>query len=306
MPVYVPESEIPQPEPPSAEQFASELIDQLLDDLNGVLYAEDKPFDDARDALHQLAAQADGRGATLVLLARAALSAYNALTNVDDGDDKLPAVEAQAVSTLLDSLLAGSAADKLLAAEARLQQHMSTTHPDRPPLWETLAQAIYRLYDGMRSGDDQRGSSGLFELRAMIVHLDATATALETDPQLPARRTLRPDRFHDLYAGYLEAVQGQSAQAAEQSLQEHLADDPQLAADLIARIRSLVMFLDALRKHPHPILGNGQQETQHLGLITAAAIAPLHSNGLYAFGELAQIATYNRQLMQVSSQSAPH
>lgn len=310
---------------PLPEEFAAQLIGQVLGDLDGILFADEAPIADARSAVYAAAAQGQPRGATLLVLARAALSAHATLLSEVDtafaepGDD--------AVSMVIDTIVPGTARHlaTLRQIEQRMHHQLSPDQPDRPLPWNRLAQAIHRLYGGMRENDEAMARNGLFELRSMTVHLDAIACALASEPTLPARRALRPDRFHDLYVGYLEAVRaGDGAQQpvatlqhngriaamvsasahpvqqAEQNLRNSMKDDVTGADAALARIRALVILLDELRRSPRPTLGSVEDESLQLSLIIAAATAPLRSNQRYAFGEIAQVACYNRSLLAAS------
>jgi len=315
------------PDAPSVEEFTVQLIDSLMSDLDGVLADGQLAAPQARALLFSAAATGDARAATLPALLRAAVAAHTAL--LDDDDATLPAPDVERVSTLCATLLPGDTTTQrqLLDAEARLQAHYAAAEPQRPAPWQSLAQAIHRLYDGMRVGDERLAGNGLLELRALLVTLDASACALRAEPELPPYRAIRPDRFHDLYLRYVDTARtgGDAQQAvatvrqdgriaaivtetahpvavAELALRDAFGDDHPAADAALARVRALIRFLDTRRRLATPASEDDAAET--LSLIVAAATAPLHGDGSYSAFELLQIARYNRQLLSTAPPGA--
>jgi hypothetical protein len=314
-----------------AQDFAVQLMRQVLDDLRGVLMDHRTPVDETQALLVAAASAGRRRGGTLILLANAALQAHRSLMPEEAPD---PAAAHEDIAAVLRQLGAEPQArlPALLEAAQAIEQATAAAEPAAPSPTQTLALAIHRLYDGLRNDDESLGGRGLVELRALVVHLDATAGALEQGAQ-PVR-VIRPDRFHDYFLRFTSQAQTQGAggeeravaalsrdgriealvteQAAHpitlaaQAVHQMVAGDDTVKDHALARIRALLVFLAALRKQPQAAVGDTLADTDaQLSLIVAAATAPLRLGEEFAFDALAQVARYNLRLLRGSRDAAP-
>ena len=316
---------------PHAHDFAEQLIRQVLADLDGVLLDDETPAEEAFPLLAAAAAAGRTRGGALALLARAALSAHGALVFGSDGDAvEFAAVPDAEVGAVLAQLGAATAAQlpALLKAASALEHYVAAAEPGVPAPQQTLALAIYRLYEGLRNDDEALGGRGLVELRSLAVHLDATAGMLDHGSvSAEPLRVIRPDRFHDYFLrfttlaqtrdsaseeravaalsrdGRIEALITQDAThpiiAAALQVHEAIGGDTKTRDHVLARIRGLLVFLAALRRQPREQVGDAVADPNvHLSLVIAAATAPLRLGAEFEFPALAQIARYNQMLLR--------
>ena len=316
---------------PHAHDFAEQLIRQVLSDLDGVLLEGDAPADEAFPVLANAATAGRTRGGALILLLRAALSAHRALAfGRDDDNGEFEAVDDAEVIEALTQLVPAAAAQAatLLKAASALEHYVAAAEPGVPVPQQTLALAIYRLYEGLRNDDETLGGRGLLELRSLTVHLDATAGMLDQGSvSAEPLRVIRPDRFHDYFLRFTSLAQTQDSAGAERAvaalsrdgriealitedathpiisaaLQVHevIVGDAKAKDHVLARIRGLLVFLAALRKRPSEQIGDAVADPNvHLSLVIAAATAPLRLGAEFEFAVLAQIARYNQALLR--------
>jgi len=321
-----------------AQDFAEQLIRQVLADLDGVLLDGEIPAPQAFALLTAAAAAGRTRGGALTLLARAALSAHGALASAGDGDPgEFAAVHDAEVGDVLRQLGAATAPGlpALLRAASAVEHYVAAAEPGAPPPQQTLALAIHRLYQGLRDDDEGMGGRGLVELRALVVHLDATACMLDQgDITAAPLRVIRPDRFHDYFLRFTSLAQTQGAAgeeravaalsrdgriealitedaphpvvAAAQQVHQAVAGDSTTKDHALARIRALLVFLAALRRQPRVAIGDAAADpTVHLSLVIAAATAPLRLGGEFGFAALAQVARYNLSLLHGTQNAEP-
>lgn len=301
--------------------FAAELARQIYSDLDGVLHDGMQP---TRDALASVESAGLPRAAALWVLLRSALAALRALRFGVEEQFAEPheADVHDALGVMAPSLATQAEAADWRAAGEALSAAISASEGEREPLHAALARAIYRLYDGLRSGDDTLGGRGLMELRTMLLHVDAAAQLPETPALTPV---LRPDRFRDDFLRYVAAVNAGGADLQEPvaTLQsdgritaivtrdvhpvEHARralDAEQLTERL--RIEALLDFLQALRRqHPEdPLLRiASENETAFTALVTAAATTPLVNGGRFEHAPIAQVMRYNLRLLQAAGQA---
>ncbi len=314
---------------PNPNDFAEQLIRQVLSDLDGILLEGGAPADDAFAVLAAAATAGRTRGGALILLLRAALSAHRALVFGRDGDSGgFEAVDDAEVIEALQQLVPAAQAATLLKAASALEHYVAAAEPGVPAPQQTLALAIYRLYEGLRNDDEALGGRGLVELRSLTVHLDATAGMLDQGSvSAEPLRVIRPDRFHDYFLRFTSLAQTQDSAGAERAvaalsrdgriealitedathpiisaaLQVHeaIVGDGKTRDHVLARIRGLLVFLAALRQRPSGLIGDAVADPDvHLSLVIAAATAPLRLGAEFEFAVLAQIARYNQALLR--------
>ena len=324
----------PQNDIPHPQDFAEQLIRQVLADLDGILLEHQAPAADAFALLAAEAAAARPRGGALILLSRAALMAHRALVFGWSGEfERVQDTDAGAV---LQQLGAAGAAQlpALLSAGEAIAHYVAAAEPAATTPHHTLALAIYRLYEGLRNDDEALGGRGLVELRALVVHLDATAQMLgQGNVAAEPLRAIRPDRFHDYFQRFTSLAQSQDAAGEEQAVatlsrdgriealitanaihpvvraakevHDAVSGDETTKNHVLARIRALLVFLAALRKQPRAIPGDAAaDQTVLLSLIIAAATAPLRVGAEFDLGALSQVARYNQHLLRGAHNSA--
>ncbi len=321
---------------PNPHDFTEQLIRQVLADLDGILIEGETPVDEALPMLAAAAAAGRTRGGALALLARAALSAHRALVFGRDDNSAFEAVDDAEVGAVLTQLDAATQAQlpALLKAASALEHYVAAAEPGLPAPQQTLALAIYRLYEGLRNDDEALGGRGLVELRSLTVHLDATAGMLDHGSvSAEPLRVIRPDRFHDHFLrftslaqtrdsaseeravaalsrdGRIEALITEDAIhpiiAAAQQVHQAISGDARTKDHVLARIRALLVFLAALRKQPREQIGDAVADPNvHLSLVIAAATAPLRLGAEFEFAALAQIARYNQMLLRGARSAA--
>jgi hypothetical protein len=317
------EGDIPHP-----EDFAEQLIRQVLADLDGILLDGETPAAESFPLLAEAAAAGRTRGGALVLLAHAALSAHHALV-YGRGDEFVPIGQDQ-VGALLQRLCAVPSAQlpPLYKAATAVEHYLAAAEPGAQRPQQTLALAIHRLYEGMRDDNAELGGRGLVELRSLVVYLDATAQMLDQGSvSAEPLRVIRPDRFHDYFMRFTSVAQASSGEGAEravaalsrdgriealvtedaphpviaaaQQVHEAVIGDERTKDHALARIRALLAFLTLLRAKPRPQLGDpAAQPDLQIALIIAAATAPLRLGAEFEFAALAQIARYNLGLLR--------
>lgn len=278
------------------------------------------------------------RGGALALLAHAALSAHHAL--VYGRAEEFRGVPQDEVGAVLQRICAVPAAQlgALYKAAGAVEHYLAAAEPGAARPQQTLALAIHRLYEGLRNDDESLGGRGLVELRALVVHLDATAQMLDQGSvSAEPLRVIRPDRFHDYFMRFTTLAQTQSpageeravaalsrdgriealvvedaphpVTAAARQVHEEVVGDERTKDHALARIRALLSFLAQLRRQPHAALGDpAQQADLQLALVIAAATAPLRLGAEFEFAALTQIARYNRSLLRGTQAPAqrPH
>lgn len=309
---------------PHPHEFAGQLIRQLLGDLDGILFDGEAAADDAFELVAREAGAGAPRGATLVLLARAALSAHRVLV-FESGGPEVPedADTGDTLAALVPECRAQLPA--LLAQAGRLSRVLALAEQGGEPVTAALARTVVRFYEGLAAGNETLAGRALIELRSMTVHIDATAVALDSAAFEP-RRVLRPDRFHDWFMQYASLAQSPESRGSEQAVatltrdgkitavvtedthplesaaravRELIPGDDKTRDDAMARIRALLDFIDALRGRAQPQIGNAfDDQTVYLSLVVAAATAPLDSAGGFRFPSIAQIARYNQVLLR--------
>ena len=316
---------------PHSHDFAEQLIRQVLSDLDGVLLDGETPAEEAFAVLATAAAAGRTRGGALLLLLRAALSAHQALVFGRNGDDGAFETPPEAdVLEALEQLVPDAAAQSapLLKAASALEHYVSAAEPGIPAPQQTLALAIYRLYEGLRNDDEGLGGRGLVELRSLTVHLDATAAMLDQGSvSAEPLRVIRPDRFHDYFLRFTTLAQTEDGAGAERAvaalsrdgriealitedsthpiiraaLEVHqlIPGDSKAKDHVLARIRGLLVFLSALRRQPRAQVGDAVADPNvHLSLVIGAATAPLRLGAEFDFAALTQIARYNQMLLR--------
>lgn len=311
---------------PRPYDFARQLIRQLYADLDGVLFDDDHPADDAYALAAGAAAAARPRGAVLIILARAAIDAHRALLigTSPAADALAEAAAAAAVAELLPA--SARQLPALLGHATNLTRYLAIAEQSSEAIHRPLARAIQRFYSALGEEDAVVGGRSLFELRSMVVHLDACACALETGGAAPEPlRVIRPDRFHDYFMQYTSLAQAPGAAQGEQAvatltqdgrisavitdkhplevaasaLRESIVGDETTRDHTLARIRALLDFLDGLRRTPQAAIGDALNDSSvHLSLVIAAATAPLHASAGFAHAQLAQVARYNQRLLR--------
>jgi hypothetical protein len=311
---------------PHPYDFAEQLCRQVIADLDGVLFDGETAADDAVALVISAIERGEARGAALWVLVRAALAAHHALVfGVEEhfsephDRDVLGALAQLAPAALGHEpywqLCGPKLAERLSAAEGNREAvHAATT------------RAIFRLYDGLRSGDEVVGGRGLIELRAMATHLDACAQLGDEAEALV--RVIRPDRFHDDFLRYTASAQAGSANVeqpvatlsqegrltavitgqvhpvehARQTLLQNVGRDAEETEATVLRVEALLDFLDRLRRDANPFVRSAtEDETVFIGLVTAAATAPLRNGGGFVYAPLLQIARYNQMLLRASA-----
>ncbi|GAC1629083.1 MAG: hypothetical protein NVS9B10_19770 [Nevskia sp.] len=318
--------------------FASDLIRQLYADLDGLLFEPDlKPADDAFALVEQAAEAARPRGAVLLILLRAALTAHHAISGDADMPDENTAV-AEASGALVEMLPNTAAQLPALQAHAlRLTQYLGIAEQSNEAIHAPVARAIQRFCAALGDEDSATGSRALFELRSLVVHLDASAAALDAaGATAEPLRVIRPDRFHDYFMRYSSLAQNPESatreqplaalsldgrisavitsdrhplEAAAQSLRETIVGDDITRDHALSRIRALLDVLDGLRRAPLATIGDALNDTTvHLSLVIAAATTPLHASSGFALPQLAQVARYNQRLLRgaMPSTDRPH
>jgi hypothetical protein len=316
---------------PHPHDFAEQLIRQVLADLDGVLLEREAPAADCYGLLAAEAAAARPRGGVLVLLSRAALMAHRALVfgwHAESGGEFEPVHDAD-VGEVLQQLGAAGAAQlpALHSAGEAIAHYVAAAEPAATTPHHTLALAIYRLYEGLRNDDETLGGRGLVELRALVVHLDATAQMLgQGNVAAEPLRAIRPDRFHDYFQRFTSLAQSQDAAGEEQAVatlsrdgriealitagkvhpvvraakevHDAVSGDETTKNHVLARIRALLVFLAALRRQPRPVPGDVADQSVSISLIIAAATAPLRVGADFDFSALSQVARYNQNLLR--------
>ena len=327
------QSEVPYP---SAHDFTEQLIRQVLTDLDGILLEGETVVDEALPLLAAAAAAGRTRGGALALLVRAGLSAHRALVFGHDDNSEFEAADDDAVGEVLRQLDGATQAQlpALLKAASALEHYVAAAEPGLPAPRQTLALAIYRLYEGLRNDDEALGGRGLVELRSLAVHLDATAAMLDHGSvSAEPLRVIRPDRFHDYFLRFTSLAQTRDSASEERAvaalsrdgriealitadathpiiaaaLQVHeaITGDAKTKDHVLARIRALLVFLAALRRQPREQIGDAVADPNvHLSLVIAAATAPLRLGAEFEFGALAQIARYNQMLLRGARSAA--
>lgn len=314
--------------PPSPQEFADQLIRQVLSDVDGVLL--DKQSRSALSLLCDEAQRGRARGATLLLLARAAVMSLRSLM---DGEEPQP----QSDDSSEAGHIAGQFAKQDLPADLeqqleRLENFLSDSEPGTAGAAVNLSRAVVRLYTGLQNNDEALGGRGLIELRALVVHLDAVACALQEagSADTPVRVT-RPDRFHDAFLRLTEHIRDKEdteipvatltqdgkitavikddshpVAAALHAAREHFQGSKDDKDAAVQRMLALMLVFERIRHNDLPELeGALADPALYLGLVTAGATAPLGHSG-FALGPLTQIARYNQRLFGDSAaQGAP-
>lgn len=317
---------------PSPQDFAADLIRQLYADLDGLLLETDlHAAADAFALAIGAAAAAQPRGAVPLILARAALAAHRRMMLGPEPASATPdeAEALQAAGEVLMLLRPGLAAQlpALAGHAARLTQYLGIAEQASEAIDAPIARAIERFCAALGDEDAETGRRALFELRSMVVHLDASAAALDAGGAAPEPlRVIRPDRFHDYFMRYTSLAQNPEnaareqpmatlqldgrisavitadthpLEAAAQALRETIVGDETTREHALARIRALLDVLDGLRRVPQPAIGDAlNDEAVHLSLVIAAATTPLHASAGFGLPQLAQVAAYNRTLLR--------
>jgi hypothetical protein len=315
---------------PSAQAFAGQLIRQLYADLDQLLFDDDRPAAHAFALIEDAARSGSPRGASLQLLVGAALAAHRSLL---EQNDEASGPAAPAGDGVFLHLVPRAAAQlpALRSHAERVTRYLGMAEARGEPLQAALSRAIFRLYDGLRSGDEARSGAGLTELRAMLVHIDAVACTIDTPEAAAPARVIRPDRFHDWFLRYTATAQQPQApepraiatltregriaavitedrhplEAADRSVREAVGQDHGLQTAALARIHALIGLIDQQRRADGRFLGEALDDPAvHISLVTAAATAPLRLGGRFAFGAFAQIARYNRRLLSAAARTA--
>lgn len=326
----------PDQEITSTTEFAEQLIRQLFADLGGILSrAGGEPAADAFDLVANAAIAGEPRGASLVVLLQATASAYAQLAQDETGEDSIPAPGT--IGEELHALLPAAVGklDLLARHAARLSRYVGETEPAAPALPKALAQAICQLYQGLAGGDHRLGSTGLIALRTLLVHVDAIASQL--DPATTEDRPVRvfaPDRFHDYFMKLTELVQnarpGESdrpvaaltrdgrltaviteadhpLEASAQAIRDLVPGDAATKEHVLFRMQGLLRLIDEIRADAaHPWADALRDQAKYLGLVTAAATAPMAAPGRFQWPPLAQVARHNLALLQSSAGGAEH
>ena len=316
-----------------ANDFAAQIIRQLYADLDGVLFDdEESAADDAFALVTDAARSARVRGAVPLVLTRAALAAHREMMGTDRLDDT---AADEAANRALTELLpaAGAQLPALQAHAARLTQYLGIAEQSNEPIHLPLARAMHRFCAALGEEDAATGSRALFELRSLVVHLDACANAIDLAGAAPEPlRVIRPDRFHDYFMHYTALAQKPENAAAEapvatlttdgrisavitadthpleaaaRAVRDMISGDETTRDHVLARIRALLDFMDKLRREPRPLIGDALNDTTvHLSLVIAAATAPLHASAGFSEAAISQVARYNQTLLRASAAPA--
>ena len=312
--------------PPHPHDFSEQLIRQLYEDLDGLLFDGADAVDEAWPLVVDAARSARARGAVLVVFARATLAAHHLLVYGEAPDESVALDDAaDAVASFVPE--AASQLSALKAHAERLTRHMAIAEQSPDAIHVLLSKTIQRFYNALADEDAVIGGRALIEMRSIILHLDACASALDLATAEPEPiRVIRPDRFHDYFMQYASLAQKQDGAAGEQAVatltqdgriaavitedthpleaaaravRESMHGDDTTRSHALARIRALLDVLDGLRRSPNPLLGDAINDTTvHLSLVLAAATAPLQAASGFRFQAIAQIARYNQQLLR--------
>lgn len=311
---------------PSAVEFADQLIRQVLGDLDAFITTP--PQTTALDSLIAEAAAGRSRGASLLLLARAASMSLRALTEA--GEPTARPEDADAAVKLVQALVKKPLPiAELQRHTERMEEFVADSEPTAQGPVLNLARAVVRLYAGLQNNDEQMGGRGLIELRSLVMHLDAVASVLsETGAAEQPVAVLRPDHFHDAFMHLTEQIRaGGGSEVPVATLTDGgkitavINDDEHpIAAALVAarermdgseaskaaavqRMLGLLIVFEKIRREQISELGSAlQDQALYLGVVTAAATAPLTQAG-FSVTPLARIARYNRGLF--GQQPAP-
>lgn len=296
--------------------FVVELIEQLLDDLRGVL-AADSVASDCAPALPQPVDA--GRVTALALLVRAALHSYPALRGQPVSVSAGPQTDAM-VGAALQHLRPGAALPSRSRIEA-LDRSICRAEGREGTLEEHLAGRIRAFYEGLRNQDDAQSTATLLELRTMFTHLDAAAmvAAASLTP------VVRPDRFHDAFLRYVEAARtGQddghsvAALAADGRITALVTLDLHPVAHArealqgegkhsLDRIEALLDAIQAMRQRADaPFRSAADDPLAFAALVTAAATAPLAEAAAFQPDALQQVMRYNLALLRGGAVGRPH
>lgn len=318
--------------PSEANDFAAQIIRQLYADLDGVLFDdEENAADDAYALITQAVRAGRTRGAVPLVLTRAALVAHREMMG---GEALADAAAIEAAGDALVAMLpiASAQLPALQAQAARLTQYLGIAEQSNEPIHLPLARAMHRFCAALGEEDAVTGSRALFELRSLVVHLDACANAIDLAGAAPEPlRVIRPDRFHDYFMHYTALAQkpenagGEAAvatltqdgrisavitedthplEAAARAVRDMISGDETTRDHVLARIRALLDFMDQLRREPRPLIGDALNDTNvHLSLVIAAATAPLHASAGFSEAAISQVARYNQTLLR--STAAP-
>lgn len=312
---------------PHPHDFSAQLTRQLYADLDGVLFDGEAAADDAFTLVTEAAQAARPRGAVPLLLARAALAAHRTMIFGTPAADDAPAwLDAgEAVASLMPGVRAQLPA--LQAHARRLTQYLAIAEQSSVEIHLPLARAIERFYLALDDDDAVTGGRALFELRSIVVHLDACAVTLDQADAAPEPlRVIRPDRFHDYFMHYSELARNPAGrdsssvaatlsedghlratinaerhplEAAERAVRDMISGDDITREHALARIRALLDFLDQLRRQPQAAIGDARNDsTVHLSLVVAAATTPLHASSRFGSAALSQVARYNQTLLR--------
>jgi|GEM_PF-1876295 len=324
--------------PPHPHEFSAQLIRQLYDDLDCILFDDHgNAVDESFDLVAHAAESGHARGAVPLILARAALSAHRAMIYGEPAPDEAQAdlEAAEALSALIPA--ARPQLPALRSHAARLTHYVGIAEQSNEAIHVPLSRAIHRFYAALSDEDSASGGRALFELRSMVVHLDACANALDDGSAAPEPlRVIRPDRFHDYFMHYAALAQtpaqdgGEAAvatltqdgrisavitqdvhplESAGRAVREMISGDETTRDHALARIRGLLDFLEKLRRQPQALIGDALNDpTVHLSLVIAAATTPLHASGGFRYTPLAQMARYNQTLLRgaASNSSSKH
>lgn len=315
-------------EPPNAHDFSEQLITQLYEDLDGFLFDGLVAVDHAWPLVVDAVRHGRTRGAVLVVFARATLAAHHRLVFDEVPHDEAFALDeaCEVVASFVPEAVAQKAALKSHAERLMRQMAIAEQSPDA--IHVPLSNAISRFYAALADENAAVGSRALIEMRSIVLHLDACAAALDRAESAPEPvRVIRPDRFHDYFMQYTSLAQKPETSAGSEQAVATLTQDGKITAVItedthpleaaaravratiagdeltrdhtLVRIRALLDVLDALRHAPNPLIGDALNDTTvHLSLVLAAATAPLHASGGFAFPAIAQIARYNQQLLR--------
>lgn len=310
--------------PPSPLEFAEQLIRQVLRDVDGVLL--DKQARSALPLLSDEAQRGRARGATLSLLARSAIMSLRAL--MSDREPQAQAADHAEADAIVQHLVRSTIPAAELAQQVeRVENFLADSEPASSGPAQNLARAVVRLYAGLQNNDEQLGGRGLIELRALVVHLDAVACALQEAGSADAPvRVTRPDRFHDAFLRLTEHVRDKEdteipvatltqdgkitavikddshpVAAALHAAREHFEGSKDDKDAAVQRMLALMLVFERIRHHDLPELDGALADPAlYLGLVTAGATAPLTHSG-FTLGPLTQIARYNRSLFGQSA-----
>lgn len=314
--------------PPSPQEFAEQLIKQVLRDVDGVLLdPQQRP---ALELLGEEALRGRARGATLLLLAQAAVQSLRALIHGDEPQAQL-ADQTEAEQIVQHLLQAPAIADGLEQQVERIEHFLSDSEPQTQGPAQNLARAVVRLYAGLQNNDEALGGRGLIELRALVVHLDAVAMALqEAGSADQPIRVVRPDRFHDAFMRLTEHIREKESTeipvatltqdgkitavikddshpvaAALHAAREHFEGSKDEKDAAVQRMLALLLVFERIRHKDLPSLeGALEDPALYLGVVTAGATAPLTQSG-FVLNPLSQIAGYNKALFGQAESSGP-